>query len=165
MGVKQDDTMEIPIVMELAVKNVGRKFTDMPTKQVQQELGTGGQKMENLNAENIIKALECCTSESEFCTGCPFLECGACKQSSLLKLALSLIKELTEENEGLREDRERYRLLVKAMAKVSETQRNEVIDEFADMVKEKMREVATGKRTSLIGTGWIDEIARELKGE
>ena len=43
--------------------------------------------------------------------------------------------------------------------------RADTIDEFVYMVKEKMREVATGKRTSLIGTGWIDEIAREIKGE
>lgn len=62
-----------------------------------------------LNREQIIKALEICSDETkDFCTGCPFIGNGGCKQSSILKLALSVIKELTEENERLNErlDRE-----------------------------------------------------------
>lgn len=55
-----------------------------------------------LNREKIVKALEICTDETtEFCTGCPFIENGGCKQSSLLKLALALIRELTEERDQL----------------------------------------------------------------
>jgi hypothetical protein len=56
--------------------------------------------MMKFNREKIIKALEICSDETkEFCTGCPFIGNGGCKQSSILKLALSLIKELTEELE------------------------------------------------------------------
>ena len=93
----------------------------------------------------IIKALECCKVGDD-CWACPYDNVGVYSQCvpKLLEDALALIKELTEENERLRAD---------------------TIDEFVKMMKEKMREVATGKRTSLIGTGWIDEIARELKGE
>ena len=57
--------------------------------------------------EDVIKALECCTNESESCAGCPFIEKGACRQSSLLKLALALIKELTEEIKDLEADYDR----------------------------------------------------------
>lgn len=57
--------------------------------------------MENLNAEMIKKALECCTSESSKCADCPRYSFVPCTKS-LLTDALSLIKELTEENERLR---------------------------------------------------------------
>ena len=93
-----------------------------------------------LNRDQIIKALECCSKDD--CDNCPN-SFGNC-YSNLARDALSLIKELTEENERLRAD---------------------TIDEFVKMVKEKMREVATGKRASLVGIGWLDQIAKELKGE
>ena len=55
--------------------------------------------MENLNAEQVKKALECCTNGS--CgTECPYYEYEPC-QTVLDEDALSLIKELTEENERL----------------------------------------------------------------
>lgn len=54
--------------------------------------------MENLNAEQIIKALECCI-EGE-CDGCTYDEQTACKEY-LLHDALALIKELTEKNKNL----------------------------------------------------------------
>ena len=50
------------------------------------------------NREQIIKALECCTNCS--CgTECPYYEYEPC-QTALDKDVLSLIKELTEENES-----------------------------------------------------------------
>ena len=55
-----------------------------------------------LNAEQIIKALECCI-EGE-CGGCTYDEQTACKEY-LLNDALALIKELTEENEQFRYER------------------------------------------------------------
>ncbi len=70
-----------------------------------------------LNQDQIIKALECCTrgrksEEDRLCLDCPYNECnlvggtserqtkGTC-QGWLMKDTLALIKELTEENEGL----------------------------------------------------------------
>lgn len=61
--------------------------------------------MENLNAERIIKALECCSSLD--CEGCPY-ECG--HSVCIVKLrrdSLSLIKELTEEKEVAIDDLKR----------------------------------------------------------
>lgn len=58
--------------------------------------------MENLNAKQIIKAMECCYDNNLSCIDCPFqgtdkyIEC-----SSLTISALSLIKELTEDKEKL----------------------------------------------------------------
>ena len=58
-----------------------------------------------LNRENIIKALEHCTSStsSEACDGCPFNDMELCDRESnaIEKHALALIKELTEDNENL----------------------------------------------------------------
>ena len=60
-----------------------------------------------MEREQIIKALEICTDDkTESCEGCPFIEIGACHRSSMLKLALSLIKELTEEVDCLKDNNE-----------------------------------------------------------
>ena len=59
-----------------------------------------------LNREQIIKALECCIIQHTECRKCPLLytacESGACYKQAKID-ALSLINELTEENERLRD--------------------------------------------------------------
>ena len=60
-----------------------------------------------LNREQIIKALECCGANDD-CVGykCPYYaNCQFCI-TRISKDALSLIKELTEENERLRGEKE-----------------------------------------------------------
>ena len=55
-----------------------------------------------LNREQIIKALECCSSPSiRDCQECPYNKINDCFRL-VYKNSLSLIKELTEENERLR---------------------------------------------------------------
>ena len=58
-----------------------------------------------LNREQIIKALECCSNNDE-CVGeaCPYYATGC--ENNMPKDAISLIKELTEENERLRAEGE-----------------------------------------------------------
>lgn len=81
------------------------------------------------NREQIVKALEICTDETtEFCTGCPFIENGGCKQSSLLKLALALIRELTEENKKLTINMNAYGLTAKRLAEENEMLRESECD-------------------------------------
>ena len=60
-----------------------------------------------LNREQIIKALECCGDKNRHCSDCTFryMWSGKCI-GEMARNALSLIKELTEENERLREDNE-----------------------------------------------------------
>jgi hypothetical protein len=57
-----------------------------------------------LKRENIIKALECCNSEGHICGKCPYesVRIGISCRDKLIRDALALIKELTEENERLR---------------------------------------------------------------
>ncbi len=68
--------------------------------------------MGNLNAEQIIKALECCVNVD--CTSiavCPRREsCKNCYEcvANLKKDALALIEELTEENERLRGENAKF---------------------------------------------------------
>ena len=56
-----------------------------------------------LNREQIIKALECCTRQN--CNGCPLCDALGDSNDACLDIIppkiLSLIKELTEENERL----------------------------------------------------------------
>lgn len=62
--------------------------------------------MENLNAEQIKKALKCCLGDRMMCNKCPIQdECESNPFDAILaKYAFSLIEELTEENERLRAD-------------------------------------------------------------
>lgn len=56
-----------------------------------------------LNREQIIKALECCSSrEEDTCDYCPLTEISIDCGRILHSISLSLIEELTEENERLR---------------------------------------------------------------
>ena len=65
------------------------------------KIGTGEQTMK-LNREKIIKALEYCFNDKP-CSQCEWHEAGNGCLSKLEQSAISLIKELTEENERLRE--------------------------------------------------------------
>ena len=55
-----------------------------------------------LNREQIIKALECCTSETQGCNHCHLFPSVMGCVATNMRNALSLIKELTEEKERLR---------------------------------------------------------------
>ena len=60
-----------------------------------------------LNREQIVKALECCTSDTG-CSGCPrFLSLLGCSRQNMAD-ALALIRELTEEKERLERENARY---------------------------------------------------------
>ena len=127
-----------------------------------------------LDREQIIKALECCTSESEFCTGCPFLEVGACKQSSLLKLALSLIKELTVDLEAMRGAANSYKMHNDKLTEENERLRtryvsadNLIIAETARMMQERLAiYFGTYTDTTTVKVGdvfrLIDKISKDI---
>ena len=51
-----------------------------------------------LNRDQIVKALECCVNH--MCNECPLRD-GRCANGEMGRLALAIIKELTEENERL----------------------------------------------------------------
>ena len=58
-----------------------------------------------LNRDQVVKALECCVKSE--CNRCPLRD-GRCANGEMGRLSLTIIKELTVENEILRE---RYRIL------------------------------------------------------
>lgn len=61
-----------------------------------------------MDRKQVIKALECCTSadkNADCPLGCPWGDINSCEQN-LMYHALSLIKQLTEENDSLQADNE-----------------------------------------------------------
>lgn len=117
-----------------------------------------------MERDNIIKALECCITDS--CFSCPYDNVGVYSQCMpiLLENALTLIKELTEENKRLEEKADRHLDNLKAV--LDERSENTIV---ADTVR-KMQERLKGKSEIVYGdravcVEMIDEIAKEMKGE
>ena len=119
-----------------------------------------------LNREQIIKALECCTrgrkSKDDYpCDSCPYNECnlvggtgerqisGTC-QGWLMKDALALIRELTEENERLRADKKE---LVNENAELkNQIQEADFTEEEIDFIDEYTRLLNEGIRDAKANT-------------
>ena len=135
-----------------------------------------------LNREQIIKALQGHIGVVDMrCEECPYNQdkgseiCINLLMTDSLALIESYEKKIKELTEVVAEEKAKGEMCAEVIkrqdkeiaqkdAKIKRL-RADTIDEFADMVKEKMREVATGKRTSLVGIGWLDQIVKELKGE
>ena len=128
--------------------------------------------MMKFNRKEIIKALEICSDETkEFCTGCPFIGNGGCKQSSILKLALSVIKELTEDNKRLNKSLEKELLdsarVYDNYCRMIVAIRKEV-DEIKAGTVQKMQEKILAKSeygTINISPWQLDQIAKEMLEE
>ena len=141
--------------------------------------------MNELKPEDVMRALECHSLEEiSTCDDCPYCdttEAGSCG-CVMAKDALALLREkdaeierLTAENEFHKseiEEMSKDRLeLHKAIARMKkydgqwkkdlETARADAITEFAEKLKERMREVYPAD----IYDSDIDQIAYELKGE
>lgn len=128
--------------------------------------------MSELNRDQIIKAMECCTSGNSVSAcmrGCPLYEKEDCEcindDTALLKYALSLIKELTEENEKQKD------LLCKANAKIYELQREQegaradTVRKMQERLKEYLDDFYNlGEDTLLDVPDLIDQIAKEMLG-
>ena len=104
--------------------------------------------MKNLNAETIKKALKCCNSVGHICGKCPYESVcfGISCRDKLSRDALSLItsqeqriKELTEENERLRDVKSEYETFIGELKPKIDSIRAEV---KADIVR-KMQERLT----------------------
>lgn len=67
-----------------------------------------------LNRDQIVKAMECCNGEGHICGKCPYgsTRIGISCRDKLIKDALTLIRELTEENERLRKLRAQIKELL-----------------------------------------------------
>ena len=125
----------------------------------------------------IIKALECCTSGNSVSAcmrGCPLYEKEDCEcindDTALLKYALSLIKELTEENEKWRTEAENQSILWKQYFKsIYETAKETVIaDTVRDYREQLHRAFAHSDSKDKFNKGvfleMVDIIAEEVIG-
>lgn len=136
-----------------------------------------------LNRDDIIKALEYCTGikSVDACANCPVcLRCNDCVDF-LREESLALIKEITEENEYLRQQNEIYATLNKKLEDICESyawQYGTAISkelflkkERADTVR-KMQEKLNDTKFRMCGGGEcyiyaenVDVIAKEMLEE
>lgn len=106
-----------------------------------------------MNREQIVKALECCSTDIPNCHECPYKEC----KPSLSREALALIRELTEENEKI--GIENFKLIC-SLSRIKE----ETVRKMQERLKAlcMVDQMAIPKEQAL----WvIDQIAKELLEE
>lgn len=123
--------------------------------------------MENLNAEQVIRAFECCHSVLLGCSDCPFIndskECADTDRNvlAILNSQEQRIKELTEENERVKEYNN-------SLVDTIEKQEQEIFSAKADTVRkmsERLKAEFYGKYGSDVHIT-INKIAKEmLEGE
>ena len=122
-----------------------------------------------MEREQIIKALECCTNFTpSSCDKCPFEPKGDCYKGSmgcndeLMKNALSLIKELAEENERLKAICGMKECVIEnAEAVIARTKADTV-----RKMQERLKEMLLSNFPNLQGLPmFIDQIAKEIIGE
>ncbi len=125
-----------------------------------------------LNREQIIKALECCP-EQEYCRDCPYdIECMG--MEFLILDALSLIKELTEENERWKAEAENQSIFWRQhfesiYESAKETVKENTVRKMLEMVKRRASTVgnsyANGETVIIqycVSPQALDQIAKEM---
>ena len=129
-----------------------------------------------LNREEIIKMLECWTSEYG-CKGCPFIEqgCFDCGHIPLeiSRSILALIKELTEENKYLESEYDRVYEQAEADIHANMADGGTSCHWCADktkadtvkMMQERLKNYLKEEYDGFIGTYWIDQVAEEMLEE
>ena len=88
-----------------------------------------------LNREQIIKAMECCGTEHKCCSSCPLARDYSPCSKTMANNALSIIKELTEENEDL------YASCAEAAKRLSDL---EIIAEYYQAEASRLAEIVNG---------------------
>ena len=74
-----------------------------------------------LNREQIIKALECCGTSDKSCSSCPLAKDYSSCSKTMADNALTLINELTDENEKLKRELEIVNLQVQCKERICES--------------------------------------------
>ena len=112
-----------------------------------------------LNVEQIIKALECCEKEEKSCHSCPLTRDYSPCSKTMARNALALIRELTEENESLKDMND-------ALANGFETVKADIEQKMVDKVVDKVVAKAR-KQAFLVGDNQyilISELEEIAKG-
>lgn len=114
-----------------------------------------------LDREQIVKALECCTSadkNADCPLGCPWGDINACEEN-LMYSALALIRELTEENERLKAEN----VALENGLEISLHQQKQIEADTVRKMQERLKkksEIVYGDRAVCVEL--IDQIAKEL---
>ena len=132
-----------------------------------------------LKRDDIIKALECCSLGD--CYPCPYGKWSAGCRDEMCGDALSLIKELTEENERLRAEKEsankeafhKWKKLADEIADryegLYQDAKNALVADTVRKMQERLKDKAIGFPNytgEVIAARWVDQIAKEmLEGE
>ena len=123
-----------------------------------------------LNREQIIKALECCYMQelehNENCPECHYTDLYPNCAEYLGKHAFALIKELTEENERLREKADRNLENLKAV--LEEISENTIVADTVRKMQERLKTKSKVRINTIFGKCLmltdedIDQIAKEM---
>ena len=123
--------------------------------------------MNELKPEDVMRALECWASGKPCQEECSILEHeeGASCFKLTARSALALLREKDAEIERLTKERDRAQAICVEMGKLNQAEiaiaRTDAITEFAERLKERMRQVYPAD----IYDSDIDQIANELKEE
>ena len=111
-----------------------------------------------MEIKEIIKALECCTGETEDadCSICPYNDEGFCNLNAL-KEALDLINRQQKDKSALVEHLKKARRQLK-------TAKSEARKEFAERLKEKQEyyETSEGYQSFIVDVKDIDNLLKEM---
>jgi hypothetical protein len=131
----------------------------------------------NMEREQIIKALGMCTASRPKCKECPyFIGDIRCKHSKLLKDALALINEMTEENRKrvcqancdaaeIKILREHWMVLGTTIDKQENELKTIKADTVWKMQERLKRECLIDSGYEVLQIGTIDQIAKEMLEE
>lgn len=120
-----------------------------------------------LNAGEIKKALKCCGDGSiNGCQGCPRNYSDPCETADcrerLMRDAVSVIRELKEENGNLRaENAEQDKAIVDALERMGEIRREtkaDTVRKMAEQVKERCKKLFSGVDVCIIVDLIVDEM-------
>ncbi len=121
-----------------------------------------------LDRDKIIKALECCTDKKYHCEDCPYFYKSEGIKSSmeiLMTDALSLINELTVENERLRGELDRTEKALITLDKAHNALFTDTFRIEANTVRkmqERITKHATNGYPRKVRLDVIDQIAKEM---
>lgn len=131
----------------------------------------------NLTDAEIIKALECCSMETE-CRSCPLYKLHSARCVTIAcENAIELITRLKDKEREYRakvqsqryeincnqKNIERYKCVIKILEKDVATAKSEAIKEFAERLKEET--LTTDKFGEILLVQDIDNLAKEMVGE
>jgi hypothetical protein len=114
-----------------------------------------------MEREQIIKALECCVKFE--CNKCPLTD-GRCANGEMGRLSLSIIKELTEENERLSGAVKQYEEERKYHFEMSRTRIAEAKADTVRKMQERLKEAPIKVGLPLFGLQTKDEVEDYANG-